>query len=145
MRGSLELLANGVRILDDSYNSNPTALETALKSLTLLPPRSRVAVLGDMLELGTREREFHRRGRPDGRPLGVGPPGHRRLPRAGLMGEGARAAGMDPARIVSFADSTEAAKEIGSLVGEGDLVLIKGSRGSRMEKIADALRERIKV
>ncbi|MHB8094506.1 MAG: UDP-N-acetylmuramoyl-tripeptide--D-alanyl-D-alanine ligase [Candidatus Aminicenantales bacterium] len=144
MRGSLELLENGVRILDDSYNSNPTALETALKSLTLLPSQRRVAVLGDMLELGTREREFHLEA---GRTAALS--GWDLLVTvgslAGHMGEGARAAGMDPARIVSFADSTEAAKEIGSLVGKGDLVLIKGSRGSRMEKIADALRERIKV
>jgi len=144
MRGSLELLANGVRILDDSYNSNPTALETALKSLTRLPSQRRVAVLGDMLELGTREREFHLEA---GRTAALS--GWDLLitvgPLAGFMGEGARAAGMDPARIVAFADSTEAAKEIGSLVGKGDLVLIKGSRGSRMEKIADALRERIKV
>jgi UDP-N-acetylmuramoyl-tripeptide--D-alanyl-D-alanine ligase len=144
MRGSLELLANGVRILDDSYNSNPTALETALKSLTLLPSQRRVAVLGDMLELGTQEREFHLEA---GRTAALS--GWDLLVTvgslAGYMGEGARTAGMDPARIVSFADSAEAAKGIGSLVVKGDLVLIKGSRGSRMEKIADALRERVKV
>jgi len=119
-------------------------LETALKSSTLLPSRRRVAVLGDMLELGTREREFHLEA---GRTAAIS--GWDLLVTvgslAGYMGEGARAAGMDPSRIVSFADSEEAAKEIGSLVGKRDLVLIKGSRGSRMEKIADALRERVKV
>ncbi|HEX2695111.1 MAG TPA: hypothetical protein VHP61_05115, partial [Acidobacteriota bacterium] len=64
-------------------------------------------------------------------------------PLAGLMAEGAAAAGMDRARIVSFADSGEAARAVPPLVAAGDLVLIKGSRGAKMERIVESLRERL--
>ena len=142
MRGNLVPLAKGARLIDDSYNSNPIALETALKSLTLLPATRRVAVLGDMLELGAKEREFHLEA---GRTAALS--GWDLLvtvgPLAGLMAEGAAAAGMDRARIVSFADSGEAARAVPPLVAAGDLVLVKGSRGVKMERIVESLRERL--
>ncbi len=142
MRGNLVPLGKGVRLVDDSYNSNPIALETALKDLALLPAGRRVAVLGDMLELGAKEREFHLEA---GRTAALS--GWDLLvtvgPLAGLMAEGAAAAGMDPARIVSFADSGEAARAVPPLVAAGDLVLVKGSRGVKMERIVESLRERL--
>ncbi len=142
MRGNLVPLGKDVRLVDDSYNSNPIALETALKSLALLPAGRRVAVLGDMLELGAKEREFHLEA---GRTAALS--GWDLLvtvgPLAGLMAEGAAAAGMDRARIVSFADSGEAARAVPPLVAAGDLVLVKGSRGMKMEKIVESLRERL--
>lgn len=142
MRGNLVPFGNGVRLVDDTYNSNPKALETALKSLALLPAGRRVAVLGDMLELGAKEREFHLEA---GRTAALS--GWDLLvtvgPLAGLMAEGAAAAGMDRARIVSFADSGEAARAVPPLVAAGDLVLVKGSRGVKMEKIVESLRERL--
>ncbi len=142
MRGNLIPLGKGVRLVDDTYNSNPKALETALKSLALLPAGRRVAVLGDMLELGAKEREFHLEA---GRTAALS--GWDLLvtvgPLAGLMAEGAAAAGMDRARIVSFADSGEAARAVPPLVAAGDLVLVKGSRGVKMEKIVESLRERL--
>ena len=142
MRGNLVRLRNGIRLIDDSYNSNPTALETALKSLTLLPAGRRVAVLGDMLELGPKEREFHLEA---GRTAALS--GWNLLvtvgPLAGLMAEGAASAGMDRARIVSFAGTGEAAPAVPPLVAAGDLVLVKGSRGMKMEKIVESLRERL--
>ncbi len=141
MRGNLVPLGNGVRLVDDTYNSNPKALETALKSLALLPAGRRVAVLGDMLELGAKEREFHLEA---GRTAALS--GWDLLvtvgPLAGNMAEGAATAGMDRARIVSFADSGEAARAVPPLVAAGDLVLVKGSRGVKMEKIVESLRER---
>ena len=143
MRGTLILLGKGIRLLDDSYNSNPGALDAALKTLTLLPAPRRVAVLGDMLELGEKEGEFHAgAGRTAVRSgwdllVTVGPLARR-------MAEGAAAAGMDKAQILSFADSIEAAEGIVPLLREGDLVLVKGSRGVRMERIVEALKERIK-
>jgi UDP-N-acetylmuramoyl-tripeptide--D-alanyl-D-alanine ligase len=142
MRGNLVSLGKGVRLLDDSYNSNPIALETALKSLALLPSGRRVAVLGDMLELGAKEREFHLEA---GRTAALS--GWDLLvtvgPLAGFMAEGAAAAGMERARIVSFADSGEAARAVPPLVAAGDIVLVKGSRSMKMERIVESLRERL--
>ena len=100
-------------------------------------------MLGDMLELGEKEGEFHAAaGRMAARSgwdllVTVGPLARR-------MAEGATAAGMDGAQILSFADSIEAAEGIVPLLREGDLVLVKGSRGVRMERIVEALKERIK-
>ncbi len=141
MRGNLVSLGKGVRLLDDSYNSNPTALETALKSLALLPAGRRVAVLGDMLELGAKERAFHLEA---GRTTALS--GWDLLvtvgPLAGLMAEGAAAAGMDRARIVSFADSGEAARAVPPRNAAGVLVLVKGSGGMKLDKIVESLGER---
>jgi len=143
MRGTLILLGKGIRLVDDSYNSNPGALDAALKTLALLPAPRRVAVLGDMLELGEKEGEFHAgAGRTAARSgwdllVTVGPLARR-------MAEGAAAAGMDRARILSFSDSIEAAGDIVPHLRENDLVLVKGSRGMRMERIVEALKERIK-
>jgi UDP-N-acetylmuramoyl-tripeptide--D-alanyl-D-alanine ligase len=143
MRGTLILLGKGIRLVDDSYNSNPGALDAALKTLTLLPAPRRVALLGDMLELGEKEGEFHAgAGRTVARSgwdllVTVGPLARR-------MAEGAAAAGMDRAQILSFSDSIEAAGGIVPHLREGDLILVKGSRGVRMERIVEALKERIK-
>ena len=143
MRGEMFLSGNSVRVLDDSYNSNPKALETALISLVSLPAGRKVAVLGDMLELGPKEREFHfEAGGAIARAgwnflVTVGP-------LARNMAAGAMAAGMPSAGIVSFDDSEEAARSLPGLLREGDLVLVKGSRGIRMEKIVESLRERAK-
>jgi len=143
MRGTLILLGKGIRLVDDSYNSNPGALDAALKTLALLPAPRRVAVLGDMLELGEKEGEFHAAaGRTASRSgwdllVTVGPLARR-------MAEGAAAAGMDRARILSFSDSIEAAGGIVPHLREGDLILVKGSRGMGMERIVEALKERIK-
>jgi len=143
MRGTLILLGKDIRLLDDSYNSNPDALNAALKALALLSAARRVAVLGDMLELGEKEGEFHAAaGRMAARSgwdllVTVGPLARR-------MAEGATAAGMNPKRIISFADSDEAAEGIVPLLRKGDLVLVKGSRGVRMERIVESLKERIK-
>jgi UDP-N-acetylmuramoyl-tripeptide--D-alanyl-D-alanine ligase len=137
-RGGLVRLARGIRLIDDSYNSNPRALEAALKGLAALPAARRVAVLGDMLELGEREREYHlAAGRQ------VVESGWDVLVAVGTLGaliaEGSRAAGMDGRRISVFPTAGEAATAATALVREGDLVLVKGSRGIHMEQIADRL------
>lgn len=142
-RGGLVRLARGVRLINDSYNSNPRALEAALRGLATLPARRRVAVLGDMLELGEREREYH---------LAAG----RRVVESGwqvliavgtlaaLIAQGAREAGMDGARISIVPTAEEAAALVPGITREGDLVLVKGSRGIHMEKIADRLAAELK-
>jgi len=132
-------ISGGIRIYDDSYNSNPHALETALKSLAALPAARKVAVLADMLELGAEEKEFHRQAGEAAARAGwdvlvaVGP-------LAGLIAEGAAAAGMSAAAIHRFPDAAAAAAVIPHLVRDGDLVLVKGSRGMRTETIVDKLK-----
>ncbi|MCX6569377.1 MAG: UDP-N-acetylmuramoyl-tripeptide--D-alanyl-D-alanine ligase [Candidatus Aminicenantes bacterium] len=140
-RGTLAETSGGIRVYDDSYNSNPRALETALRSLAALPAARKVAVLADMLELGEGEREFHRRAGEAAVRAGwdvlvaVGPLG-------GLIADGAAAAGMGAAAIHRFTDAAAAADAIPDIVRDGDLVLVKGSRGMRTETIVDKLKAR---
>jgi UDP-N-acetylmuramoyl-tripeptide--D-alanyl-D-alanine ligase len=142
-RGRLIALTKDIRLIDDSYNSNPAALESALKGLAEFPSKRRVAVLGDMLELGEREVEFHRQA---GRQ--VAKLGWNELVTVGSlskhMAEGAYGAGMKKNQIHSFNDSAEAAEKIESLIREGDLVLVKGSRKIQMEKIVERLKSKAK-
>jgi UDP-N-acetylmuramoyl-tripeptide--D-alanyl-D-alanine ligase len=139
-RGEVMSLGEGITLLDDCYNSNPTAVEAAVVALGLSARGRRVAFLGDMLELGPSGPELHRQTgeRVGGRldlVASVGPLA------AGFL-EGARRAGVRPEALVAFADSAAAAAAAPDLVGPGDAVLVKGSRGVRMEAIVDALRTR---
>ncbi len=141
MRGILVETGGGVRVYDDSYNSNPRALEAALKSLAALPAARKVAVLADMLELGEGEQDFHRRaGELVARSgwdvlVAVGP-------LAALIAEGAAGAGMKTVAIHRFADAEAAAARIVEIVRDRDLVLVKGSRGMKTETIVDKLKTR---
>jgi len=142
-RGELIRLGRGLRLIDDSYNSNPKALAAALKGLASLPAKRRVAVLGDMLELGPTEEDFHRQaGRQVAENgwnllLAVGP-------LARHIAEGARAAGLPEARVLTFSTSDEAAARISSLVEEGDLILVKGSRAIKTERVVERLKDDFK-
>jgi UDP-N-acetylmuramoyl-tripeptide--D-alanyl-D-alanine ligase len=138
MRGILVRLAGGVQLLDDSYNSNPKALEDALRHFGRLPAKRRVAILADMLELGPEAAEFHRRA-------------GRLVPRLGWdvlvaigplareMAAAAAAEGMPAASIRTLPDADAAADAVLDLVRDGDLVLVKGSRGTRTEKVVARL------
>jgi len=139
-RGEVHRLGEHVVLLDDCYNSSPEALEAAVAALSLLPGERRVAVLGDMLELGTSAEALHReRGRAlAGRVdvvVGVGP-----LARAIL--EGALEAGLPAGSLHHFATAPEAALALPSLVEPGDAVLVKASRGVHLEAAVDALAAR---
>jgi UDP-N-acetylmuramoyl-tripeptide--D-alanyl-D-alanine ligase len=137
-RGRLVETGRGLRVYDDSYNSNPRALEAALKSLAALPAARKVAVLADMLELGPTAGALHRRAGEVLAAAGwdvlvaVGP-------LAASLADGAVAAGLDASAAHRFADAATAAAAIGDIVREGDLVLVKGSRGMKTETIVDAL------
>lgn len=143
MRGVLVDLPNGVRLYDDAYNSNPRALEAALKSLGALPAARKVAVLGDMLELGEDEREFHRQAGAAVARWGwdvlvaVGP-------LAAHIAEEAATSGLPRRNIRTFPDARAAAEAIDRITREGDLVLVKGSRGMKMELIVARLKARRK-
>jgi UDP-N-acetylmuramoyl-tripeptide--D-alanyl-D-alanine ligase len=140
MRGVLLRLRQNIHLIDDSYNSNPAALESALKGLVELPAKRRMAVLGDMLELGEREVEFHTEAGKQ-----VAQSGWNILVAAGPLSlhmvEGALSAGMKKEQAFHFENSTAAAEKIRSLIQEGDLILVKGSRGMMMEKVIEQLKE----
>lgn len=141
MRGALLNLRENIRLIDDSYNSNPAALESTLKSLSRLPSKRKVAVLADMLELGEKEVEYHlQAGRQVVKSgwnllVAIGP-----LSRH--MAEGALSSGMKRGSVLSFNDVEEAAEKIWPVVQKGDLVLVKGSRKMKTERIVEKLRSR---
>jgi len=135
-RGEVTRLARGVTLLDDSYNSNPFAVDAAVVALGMAAQGRRVVFLGDMLELGASGPDLHREtgGKLHGQAdvvVGVGKLGR-------LISEGARKAGI--AEVHDFEDSTAAGAAASGIVKEGDAVLVKGSRGARMERVVEALR-----
>ena len=130
----------GVRIINDAYNANPASMKAALQTLAELPCRGRrIAVLGDMFELGKQAAREHRRlGKDAARSaidflylLGD---------RAELVRHGALAAGMSPERIMIGKDHTALAERLRAQVKKGDCLLFKGSRGMKMEKVLDGLK-----
>jgi UDP-N-acetylmuramoyl-tripeptide--D-alanyl-D-alanine ligase len=137
-RGQVSVLGSRVTLLDDSYNSNPAAVEAAVTALDMSAQGRRVVFLGDMLELGPTGPQLHREtgrkiaGRADV-VVGVGPLGRHFV-------EGAREAGLGADVLHELPDSAAAAAEVPRLVQAGDAVLVKGSRGARMEKVVEALK-----
>jgi UDP-N-acetylmuramoyl-tripeptide--D-alanyl-D-alanine ligase len=140
-RGEVRQLGEEVVLLDDCYNSSPEALEAAVAALSLAPGRRRVAVLGDMLELGPTGPALHHAaglalaGRVDV-VASVGPLARKIL-------EGAREAGLGATCLHHFADAAEAAAAVPDLLRPGDAVLVKGSRGVRLESVVDAIAARL--
>jgi UDP-N-acetylmuramoyl-tripeptide--D-alanyl-D-alanine ligase len=141
-RGAVHRLAGGVMLVDDSYNSSPTALKRALDVIAKEPRAARkVAVLGEMLELGAFSADLHRDAGRAAAAAGLdalfvvgGQP-------ARALGEGAIAAGMAPATVTFFDQSAAAAPTIAAAIRSGDVVLVKGSRGTRTDVIADRIAE----
>jgi UDP-N-acetylmuramoyl-tripeptide--D-alanyl-D-alanine ligase len=165
MRGVLHRRADGAEILDDSYNSNPAAMERAIELLREAAPRGRrILAAGDMLELGPYAARAHARigvlaaGAGFDLFVAVGPLMEKaaaaatggRAAGGGTGGAGARAGGSRGAasatgrratamEVRHFADAAGAAAWLAGAVRPGDLVLVKGSRGMRMERIVRAL------
>ncbi|HEX9185596.1 MAG TPA: UDP-N-acetylmuramoyl-tripeptide--D-alanyl-D-alanine ligase [Vicinamibacteria bacterium] len=139
-RGEVVRLGEGVTLLDDCYNSSPEALESAVVALCLVPGRRRVAILGDMLELGPSGEALHRAagrslaGRVDA-VLGVGA-------LAAAIVEGAREAGMAEGAVHHVPAAADAVAALPAFVEPGDAVLVKASRGMRLETVVDALAAR---
>ena len=136
--GRLKLIPGikGAMLLDDTYNSSPAALEAALMTLNKLEGAGRkVAVLGDMLELGEYTIEAHRQA---GR-LAAGTLDSLLVVglRAKFIVEGALEGGMKVEQIKSFHTAPEAGKFLDSFIESGDLVLIKGSQGMRLERVVE--------
>jgi len=129
-------------LVDDSYNSSPSALRRALDVIANEPRAVRkVAVLGEMLELGAFSAELHRDAGRAAAAAGLdalfvvgGQP-------ARELGGAAIAAGMTPASVTHFDQSADAAPAIAAALRSGDVVLVKGSRGTRTDLIADRIAE----
>jgi UDP-N-acetylmuramoyl-tripeptide--D-alanyl-D-alanine ligase len=145
MRGEVVDFAAGFSLVDDSYNSNPRSLLSMARSLveghgeTEKAARRTVVVAGEMLELGETAAELHREAGREIAALGVDVLwGVRGLARE--LVEGARAAGMGEQAARFFETTDEAADALVREVRAGDLVLVKGSRGVRTERIVERLR-----
>lgn len=144
MRGRLLAFAAGFALINDSYNSNPVALAAMVDLLAHTQPkdgkyRRRIVAAGEMLELGPGSRKLHRE-------AGLRAGSQRIDCIIGVQGDaaeianGARQAGIPASNVHFFADSSAAAAFLANFVQAGDLLLVKGSRGVKMERIVEALR-----
>lgn len=129
----------GVAIINDAYNANPASMRAALRTLSQVPCRGqRIAVLGDMFELGRHsEREHRQMGKAAA---------EAKLQLLCLLGKqvdavrrGALAAGMAAAKIFIGKDHSDIAARLRGSLKTGDWLLVKGSRGMKMEKVIGEL------
>jgi UDP-N-acetylmuramoyl-tripeptide--D-alanyl-D-alanine ligase len=131
-------------IVDDSYNSNPKALSRALSMLAgETRHQRRVAVIGEMLELGEASEEWHRQAGREAAQAGLGVLLAVGSAPARALAEGAIAAGMPATNVHYVPDSSQAAELAAQLVKAGDVVLVKGSRGIRTEVVVDRLKAEV--
>jgi len=134
----------GLVLIDDSYNANPASMEAALTTLGELKGDRRAFVaLGDMLEMGSNEHELHRI---------LGAQAARVADRLYLCGElgahtadGALSAGMCAADIIRTPQHADIVADIVDRAVAGDFVLVKGSRGMRMDRVAEGIRAKSRV
>ncbi len=131
--------ARGMVIVDDAYNASPGSMRAALDLLGGLPGRH-VAVLGEMRELGDAHEAGHREVGAAAADLDLlvvvdGAPGGA----AAGIAEGARAAGLAPQRILTATDAADAVGKLRAAAAEGDVVLVKASRGVELERVVDGL------
>ncbi|HEY8639986.1 MAG TPA: UDP-N-acetylmuramoyl-tripeptide--D-alanyl-D-alanine ligase [Solirubrobacterales bacterium] len=128
LRGERVELGDGVVLVNDSYNANPVSMRAALDHLgSLRVDGRRIAVLGEMAELGPEAPGHHRDVGAHAREAGVDL----------LVGVGEAARDYAPDQLV--ADPTEAAELLAPLLGSGDAVLVKGSRAAGLELVAETL------
>lgn len=137
-RGEILHFANGFTVINDSYNSNPAALISMVKTLAEggTASKRKIVVAGEMLELGKDETAIHRQTGSEIAALDV----DKLIGVRGLASElvaGARDAGLADAEFA--VDSDAAAELLLEQIKEDDLVLVKGSRGVRTEKVVEAL------
>jgi UDP-N-acetylmuramoyl-tripeptide--D-alanyl-D-alanine ligase len=134
------VVAGGVALLLDHYNSNPDSAVAALATLKKWPAKRRFAALGEMKELGDYSMEGHRE---------VGAAAHF-VDGLFVVGEdtahvaeGARAAGLKEECVRGFPSNQELGEELAAMLTPGDALLIKGSRGAHMEEVVDIVRQKL--
>ena len=138
-RGEILNFTGGFQVINDSYNSNPAALDVMIRFLKQVPDQKRrILVAGEMLELGSRSSEFHRNcGKLAARvklDLILGVQGE-----ACRLVEAAREEGFPLHRAIFFESSLAAGEWLSREVKAGDLILVKGSRGVKTEQIIEVL------
>lgn len=139
--GRLSLIEgiNNSIIVDDTYNSSPVAMDAAIEVLKDIEGKRKIAVLGDMLELGKFTEEEHNL-------VGEKISGVADIlvvvgPRARFIADGASAKGFPQKNIYSFDSSKTNTKFLEGMVEKGDIILIKGSQGVRLERAVEAIME----
>ena len=142
MRGEVIKFREGFTLIDDSYNSNPSALLGQFFALSEC--ERRIVVAGEMLELGPKGPWFHRNagqvmGKDDVEML-IGVRGL-----ASQMIEGAREAGIPDERAIFVEEPEEAAEILADKLRAGDVILVKGSRGVRMERFVERIKRRFEI
>jgi len=139
-RGQIRRLARGVVVVDDSYNSSPLAVATALETLSRdHRVGRRVAVLGEMLELGARADALHRATGRAAAAAGVGLLLTVGGDAARALGAAAVEAGMPDASVLHSDESAEAAVRLTAMLRPDDVVLVKGSRAVRTDLVVARL------
>lgn len=138
-KGRLNLIkaGEGVFIIDDTYNASPLSTSVALEFLRDLPAQRKIAVLGDMKELGKYSEKAHKE---------IGKEAAKSVEYIFVVGEeakfialGALEGGFKKENIFEFSNSTEAGKKLKEIISRGDLILVKGSRGMKMEETINLL------
>lgn len=131
---------NDTQLVDESYNSSPLALEMALKSMGSISSRRKIAILGDMMELGSQSEKAH---------ATLGAYATRCVDvvvtigaRARWFAQGAQKAGMNSESVYSYETVAQAQEVIKNLIHQGDIILIKGSRVVGLEKIVEQLKDK---
>ncbi|HSU68735.1 MAG TPA: cyanophycin synthetase, partial [Tepidisphaeraceae bacterium] len=132
--------AGNVRVLNDAYNANPNSMRAAIETAALLPTTSRrIAILGDMKELGQASQRYHRE-------IGqcVAATGAFQLlvcvgEQAALIAEAAIATGFPADSVSRYEDALSASVNVPTMLHDGDLVLLKASRSIHLEEIAKAI------
>lgn len=126
----------GIHFLDDSYNANPDSMRAALRTLAVLPVTGRrIAVLGRMGELGPESERGHRAVGREAAAAGINLLLAVGAEEAAFLAEAALGAGL--ANVLHLPDPATAADVLAETVRPGDLVLVKGSRSARMERVFD--------
>ena len=144
-RGEVVRFEQGFTVINDTYNSSPTALNALGELLAATPGyRRKILAAGEMRELGTSAAELHRE-------CGAAVAGLKSIDWiVGVTGDASEfvqaavSAGHDESRTKFFADSAQAGEFFANFIQPGDLLLLKGSRGVKMEKILEALEARHK-
>ncbi|HJN71603.1 MAG TPA: cyanophycin synthetase, partial [Phycisphaerales bacterium] len=129
---------NGITIIDDAYNANPASMNAAIEMFSRMKAPRKILVLGDMLELGDQSDVEHRR-------IG-GLVAKQSFDKVILVGNAMASAAkvlLEAIHEEKICDQTM--RRIAHSFDDGDVVLLKGSRGLKLERIVESLRDKVKV